>query len=122
MVTVAVRVPVPNGAKLIWKVVVPFVAATGETGCAVMLKSAAFTPLKTTLGVPVRFSAVAPVFAMVKECATAPVLAVALPKSVSSDALGVSSALAIVVLLPFTFMIGPLPGPVLEHLPAWPAA
>src|SRR5688500_14252551 len=105
MLTVAVRNPDALGANTMVKVVVPFVAPTGDDGCAVTVKSAAFAPLMATLGVPVRFRSAAPVFSIVKVRVTLPPIAAG-PKSVWSVAVGVVSPSVMVVLFHFTFISG----------------
>ena len=88
MVRVAVRGDqAAPGAKLTWKVALP-PAATGDAGCWVTVKSAALAPLTATLGVPVRFSARAPVFWMVNICTCVPPPVSAQPKSVAFAGMG----------------------------------
>ncbi|CAD0000402.1 hypothetical protein FLACHUCJ7_00021 [Flavobacterium chungangense] len=80
--TVAVLVPVADGSKVTTKVVVPVVAATGDVGWVVTVKSAALVPLMVTSGVPFRFKALAPVFSIVKVLAIVPEATSVEPKSV----------------------------------------
>src|SRR2546423_2022091 len=86
-------------------VVVPLLL-TGDVGCVVTLKSAAFVPVIDTFGVPFKVSALVPVFSIVNVCETVPPATLALPKSVSSVALGVVSPSAMDVLLPLTLISG----------------
>jgi hypothetical protein len=94
MRTVAVRAPNADGSKRIVKVVLPLVAATGEAGCRVTLKSAACSPAIVTRGVPVSSRSSTPVLRMVNVRALfCP--RVRLPKSVSSAIDGVVSPFVI---------------------------
>ena len=101
MDTVALLTPVDEGSNVTWKVVLP-PAVTGEEGCAVTLKSAAWVPLRATFGSPVRLKSEEPVFLMVKVRVTLPESMSALPKSVWSAVEGDSSPSAMEVPLPWT--------------------
>ena len=81
MVTIAVRRPSACGAKVTAKVVLP-PTATAAAASADTVNSAASLPVMATFGVPVRFSAIVPVFATVKVRMTVPPAISALPKSV----------------------------------------
>src|SRR5574341_1088120 len=105
MLIVAVRTLATLGSKVTTKVVA-LLAATGEAGCVVTLKSAAFAPLTVTLGEPVRFRSTEPRFAMVKVRDTMPPVTAVEPKSVSSAMIGVESLLMIVMPLPLRLISG----------------
>ena len=102
----AERVPPAEGSKVTAKVVVPFVAATGEVGNAVTVKSAAFAPETTTLGEPESVKAAPPVFSMVKVLTIFPEATLWEPKSVWSPAIGVISPSTIETLLPLMSISG----------------
>ena len=94
----AVFNPAVPGANFTWKLTLP-PGATGETGWATTVKSAAFTPMMLTLGLPVRFNAPPPVFRIVNVRVTLPPTGTG-PKSVPSSGLGVLSPSTITCPLP----------------------
>ena len=61
MLTIAVRVPVADGSKVIWKLVLP-IGLTGDAGNAVTVKSEALAPEILTTGLPDNVKLAAPVF------------------------------------------------------------
>ena len=73
ILTLAVLIPDAEGSKVMTNVEMPLVAATGETGCVVTVKSAAFVPLSTAFGVPESVNAASPVFSIEKVLTTVPV-------------------------------------------------
>ena len=62
----AERTPLPLGSKTTVNVVVPVTGGRGEPAWTVTVKSLAWTPLTTTLGMPVRFTLWPPVLTIVK--------------------------------------------------------
>src|ERR1043165_5108208 len=103
----AERVPVPDGLKETWKVVEP-AAVTVPEGAALILKSAAFVPLK--VGVLTANEEV-PLFSMVNVLTTDPEQTTWFPKSGLSVADGLTSPSAILVLLLCTSISGSTPVP-----------
>ena len=103
MLIVAVRVPSPEGSKVIWKLVL-LPGITRVEGRAVTPKSAALVPLISTKGVPDRAKSNRPVFSMVKVLITVPLVTSVLPKFVPSVVSGVLSPETMRVLLPWMSM------------------
>ncbi len=102
---VADLVPVADGLKVTWKVVLPL-AATGVVALAVTVKSTASVPPTAIIGVPERVSSAVPVFLIVKVLTTVPDVTSVEPKSVWSVVDGSLSPSAISVELPSTLISG----------------